>query len=165
MVYKSYRIYIAKKGPSEKGKSPLQVFNVGAPFERVQMAILGPLPTPLSGNKHLLVIVDYFTKWVEAFPLKNIRTKTIAETFLGQMVSRHGVPLEIHTDQGRNFESKIFRELAQLLGIKKTRTTAFHPQFDGQVERQHRTIKLSNKIYFRESKRLESLDLFILVGI
>jgi len=77
---------------------------------------------------------------VEAFPLKNIRTKTIAETFLNQIVSRHGVPLEVHTDQGRNFESRVFRELSCALGIKKTRASPLHPQSDGQVERQHQTI-------------------------
>ncbi|KYN29164.1 Pol polyprotein [Trachymyrmex cornetzi] len=103
------------------------------------MDVLGPLPITLRGNKYLLVVVDCFTKWVEAFPLKNIRAKTIAETFLNQVISRHGVPLEVHTDQGRNFESKIFQELSRLLGIKKMRT-APHPQSDGQVERQHQTI-------------------------
>jgi len=62
------------------------------------MDILGPLPTTFSGNKYLLVIVDCFTKWVEVFPLKNIRAKTVSEIFLNQVISRHGVPLEIHTN-------------------------------------------------------------------
>lgn len=137
---RSCGICVSKRGPSEKGKSALQVYNVGTPFERVQMDILGPLPRTNSGNKYLLVVVDCFTKWVEAFPLKNIRTKTVAEVFVEQVISRHGVPLEVHTDQGRNFESKLFKELMELLGIKKTRTTALHPQSDGQVERQHQTI-------------------------
>jgi len=64
----------------------------------------------------------------------------VAETFLNQIVSRHGVPLEVHTDQGRNFESRIFLELSCAFGIKKTRAFALHPQSDGQVERQHQTI-------------------------
>jgi len=134
------KICISRKGPSEKGKSPLQLYNVGSPFERLQVDILGPLPTTTSGNKYLLVFVDCFTKWVEAFPLRNFRAKKVAEIFVNQVVSRHGVPLEVHTDQGRNFESKLFAELMKLLGIKKTRTTPLHPQSDGQVERQHRTI-------------------------
>jgi len=77
---------------------------------------------------------------VEAFPVGNVRAKTVAEVFVREIISRHGVPSEIHTDQGRNFESKLFLELAELLGMKKTRTTALHPQSDGQVERQHQTI-------------------------
>ncbi|KMQ85118.1 integrase core domain protein [Lasius niger] len=134
---KTCKICISKKGPLGKGKSPLQIYNVGAPFERLQMDILGPLPITTSGNRYLLVIVDCFTKWVEAFPLKNIKARTVAEVFVSQIISRHGVTLEVHTDQGKNFESKLFAELMNLLIIRKTRTTALHPQSDGQVERQH----------------------------
>ncbi|XP_036138917.1 uncharacterized protein LOC118644443 [Monomorium pharaonis] len=115
-------------GPSGKGKSLLQVYNVRAPFVRVQMDIIGPFPSSRNGNKYLLVIIDCFTTWVEAFPLKNIKAKIVAEIFVSQVISRHGVPLEVHTDQGRNFESKLFTELMFLLGSKKTRTTALHPQ-------------------------------------
>lgn len=134
------KICVARKGPIGKGKSPLQVYNVGAPFERLQVDILGPLPTSSSGNKYLLVVVDCFTKWPEAMPLKDKKANTVARSLVDQVFSRHGVPLELHTDQGRNFESKLFQEMAVLLGIKKTRTTPLHPQSDGQVERQHRTI-------------------------
>lgn len=137
---RSCEICISKKGPIGKGKSPMQIYNVGNPFQRVQMDILGPLPTTSSGNRYLIVIVDCFTKWVEAFPLKNIRARTVAGIFVNQFISRYGVPAEIHTDQGRNFESELFSELMQLLGVRKTRTTALHPQSDGQVERQHQTI-------------------------
>jgi len=137
---RSCKVCVAKKGPSDKGKSELQLYNVGGPFERVQMDILGPFPTSYKGNKYLLVISDCFTKWVEAFPLKNFKAGTIAEIFVDQVISRFGVPLELHTDQGRNFDSRIFKELSQLLGIKKTRTTPFHPQSNGLVERQHQTL-------------------------
>ena len=74
---------------------------------------------------------------MEAFPTGNIKASTVSEIFMNQVVSRFGVPLEIHTDQGRNFESRLFQELSRLLGIKKTRTTPLHPQSNGQVERQH----------------------------
>lgn len=59
---RSCKVCISKKGPSNKGKSPLQVYNVGTPFERLQMDVLGPLPLTSCGNKYLLVIVDCFTK-------------------------------------------------------------------------------------------------------
>ena len=134
------KICVAKKGPPNQGKSPLQIYNVGAPFERIQMDILGPLPLTFSGNRFLLVIVDCFSKWPEVIPLKNKRASSVARAFVEQVVSRHGVPLEVHTDQGRNFESKLFKEIVFLLGIKKTRTTPLHPQSDGQVERQYLTI-------------------------
>jgi len=95
------------------------------------MDVLGSLPLTISGNKYLLVVVDCFTKWVEAFLLKNIRAKTVKEIFLSQVVSRHEVLLEVHMDQRRNFESKVFRELLYALGIKKTRVSVLHPQSDG----------------------------------
>ena len=124
---KTCEFCVSKKGPSGKAKSPLQIYNVGSPFERLQMDILGPLPKSFSGNRFLLVVVDYFTKWVEAFPLRNMRAKTVAEVFVNEVISRHGVPQEVHTDQEKNFESKLFRELMILIGIRKTRTTALHP--------------------------------------
>lgn len=60
-------ICVARKGPLEKRKSPIQVYNMGAPFERVQMDILGPLPTTSSGNRYLLITIDCFTKWLKLF--------------------------------------------------------------------------------------------------
>jgi len=94
------------------------------------MDILGPFLKTSSGNRYLLVVVDCFTKWVEAFSMKNIGTKAVAEVFLGQVIARHGVPFEVHIDQGRSFESKVFHELTRFLGIRKTRTTALHRQSD-----------------------------------
>ena len=115
------KVCIARKEFIGKRKSPLQIYNVGVPFERIQMDVLDPLTTATSGNRDLLVVVDCFTKWMETFPLKNIRAKFVAETFLNQVIFRYRVPLEIHTHQSRNFKSRIFRELSILFGIKKTR--------------------------------------------
>lgn len=137
---RSCKICVAKKGPSDKGRAEMKIFNAGAPFDRLQMDILGPFPISFAGNKYLLVICDCFSKWVEAFPLKNFKAKTIAEVFVNQVISRFGVPLELHTDQGRNFDSRLFQELSCLLRIKKTRTSPFHPQSNGLVERQHQTL-------------------------
>lgn len=137
---KSCEVWISRKGSLDKGTSKMQIYNSGLPFERIQMDILGPFPSSSAGNKYLLVIIDTFTKWVEAFPLSNMRTKTIAEVFVTQIVSRYGVPLEVHTDQGKNFDSRLVKQLANLIGIRKTRTTPLHPRSNGQVERQHHTI-------------------------
>ena len=75
------------------------------------MDILGPFSILSLGNKYLLVFTDSFTKWVEAFPISNMRTKTIAEVYVTQFVSRYGVPLEINIDQGKNFDSRLIKEL------------------------------------------------------
>ena len=118
------------------------------------MDILGPFPISSLGNRYLLVVTDCFTKWVEAFPLSNMKTKTIAEIFVGEIVCRYGVPLEVHTDQGRNFDYKHIKELSQLLGIRKTRATLSHLQSNGQVERQNRTILEYLSKYITDTKKI-----------
>ena len=109
-------------------------YNVGAPMERLALDVLGPLPISNAGNKYQLIVADYFTKWPEAYPLPNQEATTVAEVVVNEFVCRFGVPLEIHSDQGRNFESAAFTEMCNLIGMK-TRTTPLHPQSDGMVER------------------------------
>lgn len=144
---------MSKRGLSGKRKSPLQIYNVETPFERLQMNILGPFPSITSRNRYLLVIINCFTKWIEAFWLENVRTRTVTEVFVNQIVSRHRVPGEVHTDQGRNFESNLFLELIKLMEIRKTRTTLLYLQSDGQVERQHQTITNYLAKYIFENQR------------
>ena len=130
-----------KRGPHRKIKAPLKAYNVGSPMERIAIDVLGPLPTTEAGNKYILIIADYFTKWVEAYPMVNQEAWTVAELLVHEFISRFGVPLLIHTDQGRNFESALFTEICELLDITKTRTTPYHPQSDGMVERFNRTLE------------------------
>lgn len=105
------------------------------------MCYIGPLPTSESGNKYVLLIIDYFTKWPEAYSLPNQEATMVAEVVAKEYVCHYGVPLELHSDQGRNLEIKVFQEVCQLLGITKTRTTPLHPQSDGMVERMNRTLE------------------------
>jgi hypothetical protein len=124
----------------ENNKAPLGNYIVGEPMERVMMDILGPLPTTKSGNKYILVISDWFTKWSESIAIPDQEAKTIAEAFVCNFVTRFGVPLQLYTDQGRNFESKLLLEVCQLLNIEKTHSTSMRPQANGMVERMNRTI-------------------------
>ena len=80
------------------------------------MDILGPLPLTDRGNKYVLVVGDYFTKWVEAYAMPNMEAGTVAELFVSRFVCQFGVPDVLHTDQGRNFESALLKEVCQLLG-------------------------------------------------
>lgn len=118
-----------------KNKAPLQNFTAGAPMEKCHMDILGPLPTTPSGNKYILLLVDQFTKWVEAVPIANQTAETIAKAAIDNLFCRFGCPLEICTDQGANFSSQIFCHLCEMLEIAKKRTTPYHPSANGQVER------------------------------
>jgi transposase InsO family protein len=129
-----------KKPPPKKNRAPLKQYLVGEPLERIGLDILGPFPKTYSGNKYILVLVDYFTKWSEAYPMRNMEASTIAKKLVDGFITTFGVPQEIHTDQGRQFESKLFQGLCSNLGIHKTRTTPLNPQSDGLVERYNRTL-------------------------
>ncbi|XP_056157718.1 uncharacterized protein LOC130132152 [Lampris incognitus] len=100
--------------------------------------VVGPLPVSKMENRYILVMVDQFTRWVEVAPIPEQTAEITAQKLLQEFLSRFGVPLEIHTDQGRNFESALFRELCELLQVAKTRTTPYHPASNGQVERFNR---------------------------
>ena len=121
--------------------APLQQISVNEPFIFWAMDYMGPLPETPRGNKHLLVVMDHFTKWCEVFPTKDQKAHTVADILVSRVFSRFGPPQIIHSDQGRNFESVLMHEVCQIMGTHKSRTTAYHPQCDGLVERHNRTIQ------------------------
>ncbi|GFV20479.1 retrovirus-related Pol polyprotein from transposon 412 [Trichonephila clavipes] len=82
---------------------------------------------------YLLVVMDYFTKWPEVYPIPDQEAPTVAEAVVQHWISRYGVPLQLHSDQ-RNFVSAVLKGVCELLGIDKTKTTPLHPQSDGMVE-------------------------------
>ena len=92
-------------------------------------------------HKHILVVMDHFTKWCEAFPTKDQKAQTVAKILVSKLFSCFGPPTVLHSDQGRNFDSLLMHEIYNVMGLKKTRTTAYHPQCDGQVERQNQTLQ------------------------
>lgn len=82
--------------------------------------ILGLLPETGDKNKYILVVGDYFSKWVEAFSLPNQEAHSIAKVLVDEWVCWYETPRTIHTDQGRNYDSTLFREVCRLLNINKT---------------------------------------------
>ena len=135
------------KDPPRKQKAPLGTVRAGFPFEITAVDIMGPFPRSTKGNLYILVLADYFSKWVEIMPLPDMLATTVANVLLDNVFSRFGMPAQLHSDQGPQFESKLMAELCKLLGIKKTRTTPYHPQGDGMVERANRTIQIALKSY------------------
>lgn len=154
----------ASNGPQKRRRAPMRQYNVGSPFERIAIDVAGPFPETGHGNKYIVVVMDYFTKWVEAYALPNQEAATIADVMVKEFVSRFGVPLELHSDQGRNFESELFQNLCELLGIRKTRTTPLHPQSDGMVERMNKTMikHLSKVVSGHQRDWDEHLPLFLM---
>lgn len=105
-------------------RAPLDSFDLPKErFRHIHLDLVGPLP-PSNGQRYLLTIVDRFTRWPEAVPLADMTADTVAQAICSSWIARFGVPEQITTDQGRQFESQLFRELARLTGSKHTRTTA-----------------------------------------
>ncbi|XP_041466120.1 uncharacterized protein LOC121416727 [Lytechinus variegatus] len=135
------------KKPDRHQRFPLTRYHAGVPMETVHLDFLGPLPKTTNGNEYILMIVDQFTKWTEVIPLPSQTAEVTARAVVNEFFSRFGYPLQIQTDQGRNFESALFHQLCQLLHIQKTRTTAYGPSANGQVERYNRTLMAAVRCY------------------
>ncbi|XP_078515987.1 uncharacterized protein LOC144781172 [Lissotriton helveticus] len=163
-VYQSVRTYcrecpVCQKNsryrPPRAPLRPLPVIDV--PFSRVGMDIIGPLLPSRSGCRYALVIVDYATRFPEALPLRQPTTQNIAKALVS-VFSRVGFPREILTDQGTPFVSALMRQVCSHLGIKQIRTSAYHPQTDGLVERYNATLKQTlKKLLGLEAKRWEDM--------
>jgi len=142
-----------RKGPLQTKRAPMQIVRSGYPMERIGIDILGELPLTENGNKYVVVISDYFTKWTEALPMPNMEAVTVARLLVEQVVCRFGMPQIIHSDQGRQFESHLFQEMCKMMNIQKTRTSPYHPQSDGMVERFNRTLATMLSAYVQENQR------------
>lgn len=137
---KKCKICNREKTAPRKKMAPLMDYRVGNPLDRIGIDIMGPLPVTKSRNRYLLVIGDYFTRWMEAYPMPQQNAENVAEKLVHEFISRFGVPLEIHSDQGRNFQSQLFAQVCKLLDVAKTRTTPYHPSSNGMIERFNRTL-------------------------
>jgi len=119
-------------------RAPLMNIPIGRPWQMIAVDIL-EVPVSCNNHRYLLVVQDYFTKWADAIPL----TDQTAERITGELIklfSIYGHPEIIHSDQGRNFESSILAQTLEAFGVRKSRTTAYHPQGVGMVERFNRTL-------------------------
>ncbi|GFX02623.1 transposon Tf2-9 polyprotein [Trichonephila clavipes] len=131
-------------------RSPLSSFQEPSQrFDHVHLDLIGPLP-PSNGYTYCLTMIDRFSKWPEAQPLKDITAETVAEAFFSSWVSRFGPPEILTTDRGRQFESSLFKALSKLLGVQKCRTTGYHPQANGMIEELHRPLKSAIKCHATE---------------
>uniref|UniRef100_A0A669CLV2 Gypsy retrotransposon integrase-like protein 1 n=1 Tax=Oreochromis niloticus TaxID=8128 RepID=A0A669CLV2_ORENI len=122
-------------------QAPFEPFRIpGRRFDHVHVDLVGPLPQS-QGFTHLLTVVDRTTRWPEAVPLASTTVATVARAFLSTWVSRFGPPADITSDRGPQFVSELWSAMADGLGVKVHRTTAYHPQANGMCERFHRSLK------------------------
>ena len=106
-------------------RAPLHTICAGYPMQIVAVDIMGPLPTSTNGNCYVLVVGDYFTRWTEAFAIPNQEATTVAKKITNEFFFRFSPPEQLHSDQGRQFESTLIAEVCRLLNINKTRTTPY----------------------------------------
>ena len=115
------------------------IIEVERPFERVGVDLLGPFPLSRAGNRHIIVAVDYLTKWVETEALPTGTAEDVAK-FLVNFFYRHGAAESIITDRGKSFIAEMVQRLLLLLSSNNTTTTAYHSQTNGLCERQNHTL-------------------------
>ncbi len=122
------------------------------PFSRVIIDCVGPLPKTQSGNQYLLKIMCASTRFPEAIPLRNIKTKTIVDALI-KFFSLFGLPKSIQSDQGSNFMAGIFQQVMYELKIKQYSSSAYHPESQGALERFHQTLKTMIKTYCFDTEK------------
>ena len=126
------------------------------------MDVVGPLPRSRCGNRYILVLCDYATCYPEAVPLRSIDAEHVAEEIV-KVFARVGIPEEILTDEGSNFTSQLLAEVYRLLHIHPIRTSPYHPQTDGLVERFNQTLKgMLSKAATTEGKDWDKLIPYLL---
>ena len=128
------------KTDRHKRPPPLQPLPIGYTMSRIHIDILGPLPKTTEGHQYILLVIDSFSKWSEAFPLKTQSAQEIASTLYQQFICRYGAPSSMVSDRGRNFMSKIVSALCELFHIKRYHTSSYHPQSNSTVERVNSTL-------------------------
>ena len=137
---------------------------MGAPWDVLAIDYVGPLPLTPRGNRHILVLTDLFTKYVEVIPVRDLTAEECARQILNNFIARWGCPSSIHSDQWRTFESEVFRQLTRKLEIHKTRTSARNPKCNGQCERFNRTLLGMIRAYLRDEQTDWDLYLGCLAG-
>ena len=128
----------------------LKLFTATKPFESVSIDILGLLPKSRRRKRFLLVTTDRFSKLTAVVPLRNVNAYSTAVAFCEAWLFKYGPPKTLLSDNGKQFASRFFLSLCQLLGVTNAFTSAYHPQASGQVERYNRAILSMLRCYVEE---------------
>ena len=122
------------------------------PFSHIIIDCVGPLPKTKSQNEYLLTIMCSSTRFPEAIPLRSIKTNTILKALI-KFFTLFGLPKSIQSDQGTNFMAHAFQQVMNQLGIKQYKSSAYHPESQGALERFHQTLKTMIKMYCIENSK------------
>lgn len=111
-----------------------------AAFDKVFLDLVGPLDRDESGNCYILTLQCELTKYIEAYPLPNKETITVAKAFVNNFILRFGIPKSVATDRGTEFISQVMENVCRLLKIEKLTSTAYHHQSIGSLEIAHKHL-------------------------
>ena len=131
-------------------RSPLKSIVTSRPLELVTMDFVGPLKKSKNGNLHILVLVDHFSKYVTFYPTIDQKSSTVAH-LITDFITKFGIPDVILSDRASDFQSQLIEELYDILDIRRAKTTAWHPECDGETERQNKTLRKMLKCFVNES--------------
>lgn len=130
-----------KKLKRVKTRQPMKMTDTPeAAFDKVSMDIVGPLPVTRKGYQHILTIQDLLTKYCLAIPLKRATSENIAKALVNRLICVFEAPEAVLSDQGANLCSELITKMARMFRIKQYRTSAFHPQSNGSLERSHHSL-------------------------
>ena len=120
----------------------------GYPLETIYIDLVGPLPTSHEQYRYLLTVEDAFTRYAEAFPIRNKEAVTVTKELLDRYICRYGMPQRVHSDNGTEFVNAVLEQLMDRLRIDKTTTPSYNPQ-SNPVERLHRTLNQSMRVFMQ----------------
>lgn len=144
-MYKDIEEYVktcdsCQRRGNKGGIGYLNPIKVGKPFERIGIDFVGPLEKTKDGNKYILVVTDYLTKWPEAEPMKEATAGNVIQFIYEKIICRHGCPKIILSDRGTHFRNRLVEGLCEKFMIKHKLSSPYHPQTNGLVERFNRTL-------------------------
>ncbi len=116
---------MAKRGPRQQ-RAPLQQELSRSPFDRVAFDVIGPLPIMANGNRFILTMIDYFSKWAEAYALPNHKAETVADCIVKWWIAHHRIPVRIHSDNAPEFTGQLLPGNHMGLSAYLAKMTFFH---------------------------------------
>jgi len=140
-IIQQCQVCFKTNNPPRFSKLPLKLFKDGSIHGRWSVDNCGPFPQTKEGCKYILIAVEHFSSWPVAIPMKTQTSLETAQKLVEHVFSVYGSPISIHSDQGKNFESQLLKDVMLLNGISKTRSTSFHTKGNGKAEVFIRTLK------------------------
>ncbi|RXN17604.1 Retrovirus-related Pol poly from transposon [Labeo rohita] len=130
---------LKRKKPQKTTRAPLTTIRTTYPFQLVSIDFLH-LETCKNGYEYILIVMDHFTRFAQAYATRNKAAKTVVQHVFGDFALKFGFPEKIHHDMGREFENQLMEQLQKVCGVRGSHTTPYHPMGNGQVERFNRTL-------------------------